>query len=371
VSGTTISCPLYYFSSTNAGDVLSVTLDQITNPLTIGSDSVSVSTSADTKTATGPVTITTAPGLFVSAVSPSTGDVGGGTPVTVFGSGFTDATEVDFDGVAASDLAAHNDGSLTVVSPPGSAGPADVTVTTPSGTSAINAADEFTYTVEQSPTVVSCSSDSSCSDTVSSTLNDTTVTATGAASTSSSISLVVNPDTLSCGASYDYTTPVSTLVSSGFATGTLLTVTETVDNEPSTAGVQVCYEGPGATTAQFLPACKKKKTSACLQSLAEHTGGVLATFLVPANDPRFWTGGAPLAVKSFTPAKGVPGTNVTIKGKNLTGAVSVVIGGTKAIIKSASSTKLVVTVPQGALTGIISITSASGTVTTAQPFSVT
>jgi hypothetical protein len=109
-----------------------------------------------------------------------------------------------------------------------------------------------------------------------------------------------------------------------------------------------------------------------VQSLvAPPGGGVVATFLVPANDPRFWVGGGPVNLKSFTPLKGAPGSRVTIKGKNLTGVVSVVMGGATATIVSATPTTLVVTVPPTAITGTISVTAAAGTVTSLIPFVVT
>ena len=76
-------------------------------------------------------------------------------------------------------------------------------------------------------------------------------------------------------------------------------------------------------------------------------------------------------VKSFAPAKGAPGSTLTITGKNLSGVVAVVVGGAQATISSASTaTKLKVTVPQGARTGLITVTSASGEVVSAKPFTV-
>jgi hypothetical protein len=109
----------------------------------------------------------------------------------------------------------------------------------------------------------------------------------------------------------------------------------------------------------------------CEESLVEQDGDVVATFVVPANDPRFWAGGAPVDLKSFSPTKGGPGTLVTIKGKNLTGVGSVVMGGVKAVIETVSSTTLVVIVPTGAATGLVSVTAASGTATSLVPFTVT
>ena len=82
----------------------------------------------------------------VTAVSPGSGPVSGGTSVTITGSGFTGATAVNF-AAAASSFTVNSDTSITATAPAATAvGPVDVTATTPSGTSATSSADQFTYT---------------------------------------------------------------------------------------------------------------------------------------------------------------------------------------------------------------------------------
>jgi hypothetical protein len=162
---------------------------------------------------------------------------------------------------------------------------------------------------------------------------------------------------LNCGASkthnYDYTAAVSTQSTTGFAAKAALTVTETVGNEPSTAGVQVCFgTGPNPTKGKFLKHCKKSMKAPCLESHTESSGSVLATFLSPATDPRFWTGDGAADLSSFSPPKGGPGSTVTIKGTNPTGVMAVVIGGAQATISPTSTAaKLVVKVPERATVG--------------------
>lgn len=88
-----------------------------------------------------------APGvLAVTGLKPASGLVAGGQRVAVTGSGFTGATVVKFGTVPAPDLAVSGDTHLTVTSPAANAGRAvNVTVTTPKGTSATSAKDQFTY----------------------------------------------------------------------------------------------------------------------------------------------------------------------------------------------------------------------------------
>jgi cyclophilin family peptidyl-prolyl cis-trans isomerase len=90
--------------------------------------------------------VATAPTVTVTSVSPTSGPVVGGTQVTITGTGFTGATAVDFGGQAATSFTVNSDSSISAVSPAGDPGGAvDVTVTTPRGTSATSAADQFTY----------------------------------------------------------------------------------------------------------------------------------------------------------------------------------------------------------------------------------
>ncbi|HXQ61388.1 MAG TPA: IPT/TIG domain-containing protein [Acidimicrobiales bacterium] len=313
----------------------------------------------------------TVTGVAVSEVTPNTGPTTGGTSVTITGSGFTPGSEVDFAGVSATGITYMSANTLTATSPPGTAGTVDVIVTTTSGSSTPNPADQFTYTVVQSPTTTDCSS--SCTTTVSTPLDQTQVTATAPPTPSATVSLVVNTDTVDCNGTYNYATAVSTLSSSGFAPGTDVTVTETVGNEPSKKAVKVCYEPTGATSGFFLSHCHGHRAdpAPCLLSLVPTDGSVVVTFLVPANDPRFWTGTGTLNLTSFSPTSGGPGKKITIKGKDLTQVGAVVVGGAQARVISSSKSKLVVQVPQGATSGVITVTANSGAATSTIPFTVT
>lgn len=88
----------------------------------------------------------------VSNVGPATGPFSGGTAVGIGGKHFTGATEVRFGSTAAV-FTVKSDGKIEAVSPPGSEGTLDVTVTTPEGTSATSRADHFSY-VPPGPSIV-------------------------------------------------------------------------------------------------------------------------------------------------------------------------------------------------------------------------
>ncbi|MDO8996642.1 MAG: IPT/TIG domain-containing protein, partial [Sediminibacterium sp.] len=106
-------------------------------------DLASANTAADNFTYVDPPTVT--------ALSPATGPVAGGTVVTVTGTNLTGVTAVQFGGVAATAFTVDSANSLTATAPAGAAGVASVIVTTPGGLSADTAADDFTYVV--APTV--------------------------------------------------------------------------------------------------------------------------------------------------------------------------------------------------------------------------
>jgi hypothetical protein len=95
----------------------------------------------------------------ITSVSPTSGVTTGGTSVTITGTNLNGATAVSFGGVAAT-INADAANSITATSPAHSAGIVDVTVTTPGGTSATSAADQFTYQLPTRTWVSGLGSDS-------------------------------------------------------------------------------------------------------------------------------------------------------------------------------------------------------------------
>ena len=109
----------------------------------------SVASAADEYTYVAP------PAPTVTGVSPGTGPIG--TLLTITGTNLSGATAVDFgQDNPATTITVSNATTLYASAPPGT-GSVDVTVTTPGGTSATSAADQFTYTVPPPPTVTGVS----------------------------------------------------------------------------------------------------------------------------------------------------------------------------------------------------------------------
>ena len=88
----------------------------------------------------------------VTGVSPSSGLETGGTSVKLSGANFTGATSVVFGSSPAASFTVNSAGAITAVSPAG-AGTVDIIVTTPGGTSTVNASDQFTYVLLPPPTL--------------------------------------------------------------------------------------------------------------------------------------------------------------------------------------------------------------------------
>jgi len=81
----------------------------------------------------------------VTGISPTSGPALGGTAVTITGVGFDRASAVRFGESASTSFVVNSDSKITARAPAHLAGVVDVTVTTDLGTSAIVAADRFSY----------------------------------------------------------------------------------------------------------------------------------------------------------------------------------------------------------------------------------
>jgi energy-converting hydrogenase Eha subunit A len=244
------------------------------------------------------------PAPAVTGVSPPSGPSSGGTSVTITGSGFTGATGVQFGGTAATSVTVHSDTSVTATSPAGQAGPVDVTVTAPGGTSpASPPGDQFTYTPPPPPAVTSVSPSSGPS------TGGTTVTIAGTNLTGAT--------TVDFGAGHPATFTVTnpaTIVATAPAAGAL-------------GQVDVTVTTPGGTSTA--------------------NGGDQYSYVAPP---------AP-TVTAISPASGPAGTSVTITGTGFSGATTVDFGtGSPATFTVSSPTMIVATAPTASTPGVVDVT---------------
>jgi IPT/TIG domain len=298
------------FGSTPATNVTVVNDTTITadSPAGTGTVDVTVTTPGGTSP-TSPAdefTFVAPPVPAVTGVSPTSGPAAGGTLVTITGTGFTGATAVDFRTTAATSFTVVNDTTITADSPPGIGGVADVTVTTPGGTSPTSPVDEFTYVIP-SPAITGI-------------------------------------------------TPVS----GPAAGGTLVTITGTA----FTGATAVDF---GATAATNITVVSDTQITA---DSSAGTGTVDVTVTTGAGGPSptspadQFTYFAPPAITSINPTAGpvAGGTVVTITGTGFTGATVVDFGTTPATSKTVTNdTHITATAPAGTGTVDLTVTTPGGT----------
>ena len=126
--------------------VNSATQITATSPAGTGAVSVSVTTAGGASANTPADDYTYAPVPTVTGLAPDEGPMSGGTSVTITGTGFTGASAVTFGGVNATGYVVDSATQITATTP-ANALPVvvDVRVTTPGGTSANTAADNYRY----------------------------------------------------------------------------------------------------------------------------------------------------------------------------------------------------------------------------------
>lgn len=161
ITGTNfVTGALVSFGGTLATGVTVVGPTQITATTpahTTGAVNVVV-TNPDTQSGTllNGFTYTAAAAPTVTAVSPSSGTTGGGTPVTIIGTGFVSGATVKFGGTAATSVSVTNATTVTAVTPARSAGVVAVAVTNPD-TQTGTLASAYTYVATAKPAVTAVS----------------------------------------------------------------------------------------------------------------------------------------------------------------------------------------------------------------------
>lgn len=328
----------------------------------------------------------TAAGPNITSVSPTTGSVGGGTIVTINGTGFSGATAVSFGGTAATTFTVNSDVKITATAPAHAAGTVSIAVTTPAGTSPDTSADNFLYgtvlpaVTSLSPTGGPVGGGNTVTVNGTGFTGATLVTFGGTAGTSLT---VVNDTQLTVVAPPHLAGTVDVLVTTGSGTSANTaadnylygaaapTITSVAPSSgPLTGGNTVTITGTGFTGATGVTFGGVAGTSLNVASdtsltvvVPAHAAGqvdVVVTTPVGTNTnttaDNYTYSNAPF-ITDISPAAGpaAGGTVVTITGVGFTGATAVTFGGTAATTFTVnSSTQITATAPAHA-TGTVNV----------------
>lgn len=332
----------------------------------------------------------------ITSIVPASCLVGGGSTVTINGTGFINGgTSVTFGGVTVLPSSVSGATSLTVVCPAqAGAGVVDVRVTVGAVTSPNTVADDFTYgnlTVTitsvtpaagsifgQNQVVIAGSNFTNVQSVsfgafaaLSYTVNGpTSITAIAPPQSAGTVDIVVTTLTginTTVGSQNDYTYTAGPTVTNlnpntGPASGTtIVTITGT---NFSNSGLVVRFGGVIATSnfinATTIIAVAPAQSAGLVDVIVTTAGGVSPNTL--ADDYTYTGSGVPV-ITSISPTSGPAGTVVTLTGSGFIGTTTVTFGGTNASFNVTNNTTLTATVPAGAPGGTIDIrvTNGSGT----------
>jgi alpha-tubulin suppressor-like RCC1 family protein len=145
-----------HFGATAASSFTVNTATSITavSPAGAGVVDVTVTTPVSTSGTSASDKFSYLPPPTVTKVKANKGPASGGTSVTITGTALTGATAVSFGVNAASQFTINSATSITAISPPGTSGAVDVSVTTASGSSSASSHDLFKY---EAPVIVGVS----------------------------------------------------------------------------------------------------------------------------------------------------------------------------------------------------------------------
>ena len=318
------------------------------------------------------------PAPTVTGVSPSSGPTAGGTAIAISGTGFAAGATVTVGGTPATGVSVVSATQINATTPAHAAGVADVVVTVGGQSSAINAADRFTY-VAPPPTVSGVSPSSGT------TLGGTAITITGTSfaagatvtiggTAASGVSVVsatqISATTLAHAAGvadvivtvggqssaanpadqFTYVVPPPTVSgvspTSGLTDGgTAITITGT--NFDATATVTV-----GGTAATGVAVVSATQINATTPAHAAGVADVIVTVGGQASAAnaadQFTYLAPPPTVSGVSPASGptAGGTAITITGTNFDATATVTVGGTAATsVAFVSATQINATTP--------------------------
>jgi hypothetical protein len=393
----------FYGTSMTAGDVYTVaggasnllaTLSGPTSVLNAGSGNLLFTDGASSSANLDELSGAPAAVPVVSAISPNSGPVAGGTSVTITSSvpNFTGATAVKFGATAATTFTVNSATQITATSPAGSAGTVDVTVTGSGGTSATSSADQFTYV--PAPTVASVAPSSGPTaggtsvtitgsnlggatavkfgTTTASVTNDVagSITATSPAESAGTVDVTVTtPGGTSATSSNDQFTYVAAPTVTGvspsagpLAGGTSVTITGTNLSSATAVKFGTTIASVTNDVAGSITATSPAESAGTVDVTVTTAGGTSAT----STNDQFTYEAAP-TVTGVSPSAGplAGGTSVTITGTGLAGATAVKFGTTTASVTNDSAGSITATSPaESAGTVDITVTTPGGTSTT-------
>jgi DNA/RNA endonuclease G (NUC1) len=325
----------------------------------------------------------------ITSFSPTSGPVG--TNVVITGSAFTGATAVKFNATAATSFTVNSDTQITATVPTGATtGPISVTTANGTGTSSTN----FTVTAPPAPSITSFSPTSgpvgtnvvitgsaftgatavkfNATAATSFTVNsDTQITATvPTGATTGPISVTTANGTGTSSTNFTVTAPPAPSITSFSPTSGPVGTNVVITGSAFTGATAVKFNGTAATSftvnsdTQITATVPTGATTGPISvTTSAGTGTSSTNFTVTAPAP---------SITSFSPTSGPVGTNVVITGSAFTGATAVKFNGTAATSFTVNSdTQITATVPTGATTGPISVTTSAGTGTSSTSFTVT
>ncbi len=274
----------------------------------------------------------------------------GGNTVTITGTGFLSSnTTVNFGGTPATNVVVVSDTQITATAPASTGGPADVTVTTPFGTTPIVPADDYTYLV---PTLAIAFAPASIIAGATSTLTITLGNPNATPATLSANLVDTFPANLFIAAAPNASTTCSGGALTAVAGATSVTLAAGAGIPAGTCTVQV------AVTSALANGYANTLAAGALQTdLGDNAAVATATLTVTPVPAPTLTAISPIS----GPAAG--GTSVTITGTGfLAGGASVAFGASAATnVIVVSDTQITATAPAGSGTVNVTVTTSSGT----------
>ena len=380
------------FGTTNAASYTVDSASQITAIApagSAGSVNVSVDTAGGSASLASAYTYVVSPA--VTGLSPASGLLTGGNTVVLTGAHLTGATAVKFGSANATGVTVDSATQITVIAPAGSAGPVNVTVVTPGGTSSAGAGNVYTYAAEPTVTLVAPAAGPIAGGT-SVVLTGTSFTGASAVKFGATVATSFTVDSAtqitaiapaeSAGPVYiTVTTPGGTSATGAanvftyYAVPTVISLAPT--SGPALGGANVVITGTNLTGATAVKFGATNATSFSVDSATQITAvspaGAVGPVNITVTTPGGTTAGAAYTyvvaptLSSLSPTFGpaVGGTTVVLTGTNLTGATAVKFGATNAASVTVDSATQITAVSPAGATGVVSVTVTTAGGTTA------